>query len=75
MRSGFRTCAVATREIHEKGSRYIDFLVPGLLGMNLMGTGMWGIGFSIVNARMRNLLKRLVATPMRKGHSSIQLSR
>jgi ABC transporter DrrB family efflux protein len=52
----------------EKGSRYIDFLVPGLLGMNLMGTGMWGIGFSIVTARSRGLLKRLVATPMRKRH-------
>ena len=60
--------AVAVREMNEKGSRYIDFLVPGLLGMNLMGTGMWGIGFSIVNARTRKLLKRLVATPMRKSH-------
>ena len=50
----------------EKGSRYIDFLVPGLLGMNLMGTGMWGIGFSIVTARSRGLLKRLIATPMRR---------
>ena len=60
--------AFALREMTEKGSRYIDFLVPGLLGMNLMGTGMWGIGFSIVNARSRGLLKRLVATPMRKRH-------
>ena len=60
--------AVALREMTEKGSRYIDFLVPGLLGMNLMGTGMWGIGFSIVTARSRGLLKRLVATPMRKRH-------
>ncbi|HEX4825263.1 MAG TPA: ABC transporter permease [Candidatus Polarisedimenticolaceae bacterium] len=58
--------AVQTHEMKEKGSRYIDFLVPGLLGMNLMGTGMWGIGFSIVTARSRGLLKRLVATPMRK---------
>jgi len=57
---------IALREMNEKGSRYIDFLVPGLLGMNLMGTGMWGIGFSIVTARSRGLLKRLVATPMRK---------
>jgi ABC-type multidrug transport system permease subunit len=57
---------VAQRLMTEKGSRYIDFLVPGLLGMNLMGTGMWGIGFSIVTARSRGLLKRLVATPMRK---------
>jgi ABC-type multidrug transport system permease subunit len=56
------------REMTEKGSRYIDFLGPGLLGMNLMGTGMWGIGFSIVTARSRGLLKRLVATPMRKRH-------
>jgi len=56
----------ATREMTEKGSRYIDFLVPGLLGMNLMGTGMWGIGFSIVTARTRKLLKRLVAAPMRR---------
>ena len=60
--------AVAVREMTERGSRYIDFLVPGLLGMNLMGTGMWSIGFSIVNARTRRLLKRLVATPMRKSH-------
>jgi ABC-2 type transport system permease protein len=55
-------------KVTEIGSRYIDFLVPGLLGMNIMGTGMWGIGFSIVNARMRKILKRLVATPMRRGH-------
>ena len=53
--------------VAEPGSRYVDFLVPGLLGMNLMGTGMWGLGFSIVNARTRKLLKRLAATPMRRG--------
>jgi ABC-type multidrug transport system permease subunit len=53
--------------VMEAGSRYIDFLVPGLLGMNLMGTGMWGLGFSIVNARVRKLLKRLAATPMRRS--------
>ena len=57
-----------TRDMQEKGSRYIDFLVPGLLGMNLMGTGMWGIGFYIVSARSKGLLKRMVATPMRRSH-------
>jgi ABC-type multidrug transport system permease subunit len=46
------------------GARYIDWLVPGLVGMNIMGTSMWGIGFSIVWARTRKLLKRLAATPM-----------
>lgn len=48
------------------GARYIDFLIPGLIGMNLLGTGMWGIGFPIANARQQKLLKRLVATPMRR---------
>ena len=55
-------------EITEPGSRYVDFLVPGLLGMNLMGTGMWGIGFSLVVARNGNLLKRLIASPARQSH-------
>jgi ABC transporter DrrB family efflux protein len=55
------------------GSRYIDWLVPGLLGMNIMGTGLWGVGFSIVNARSKKLLKRLVATPMSKTHYLIAL--
>ena len=58
--------ATRTQLAHEQGARYIDFLIPGLLGMNLMGTSMWGIGFTTVNARMKKLLKRLVATPMRK---------
>jgi ABC-2 type transport system permease protein len=50
--------------VHEVGSRYIDFVVPGLLGMNLMGSAMWGMGFSIVEARQKKLLKRMVASPM-----------
>jgi ABC-2 type transport system permease protein len=50
--------------VRETGSRYIDFLVPGLLGMNLMGSAIWGMGFSIVESRQKKLLKRLVASPM-----------
>ncbi len=50
----------------EPGARYIDFLVPGLLGMNLMGSGLWGVGFVIVDMRVRKLLKRFVATPMKR---------
>ena len=53
--------------VHEVGSRYIDFVVPGLLGMNLMGSAMWGLGFAIVEARQKKLLKRLVASPMPRG--------
>jgi len=55
-------------EVTAPGTRYVDFLVPGLLGMNLMGTGMWGIGFSLVVARNGNLLKRLIAAPARRSH-------
>jgi ABC-type multidrug transport system permease subunit len=49
------------------GSRYIDWFVPGLIGMGLMSNSMWGIGFGIVQARMRKLLKRMIASPMRKS--------
>jgi len=52
--------------VHETGSRYIDFVVPGLLGMNLMGSAMWGLGFAIVDGRQKKLLKRMVASPMPK---------
>jgi ABC-2 type transport system permease protein len=51
----------------EPGARYIDFLIPGLLGMNLMNSGMWGIGFALVDMRQRKLLKRFIATPMRRS--------
>ncbi len=60
--------AVVDEEMSQPGSRYIDFLIPGLLGMNLMGGGLWGVGFVTVDMRVRKLLKRLVATPMRKSH-------
>ena len=53
--------------VSEKGSRYIDFVVPGLLGMNLMGSGIWGLGFAIVTARNQKLLKRFMATPMKRS--------
>lgn len=55
------------RHVRERGWRYIDFVVPGLLGMTIMGTSIWGIGFTIVDARRRKLLKRLVATPMSRA--------
>ena len=58
---------VSTKASSQPGARYIDFLIPGLLGMNLMNSGMWGIGFALVQMRQRKLLKRFVATPMRRG--------
>lgn len=58
---------VAERRVTERGSRYIDFVIPGLLGMNLMGSGIWGIGFAIVDSRGKRLLKRFMATPMSRA--------
>ncbi len=54
--------------VTEPGSRYIDFLVPGLIGMGLMGGGVWGVGFAIVDMRIRQVLKRFLGTPMKKSH-------
>ncbi len=68
---------VGEQKITEPGARYVDFLVPGLIGMNLMGSGLWGLGFTVVIARSRKLLKRFAATPMRRSHYllSFMLSR
>ena len=54
--------------VTEPGSRYIDFLIPGLLGFNLMSSGLWGVGFVIVEMRVRKLIKRMTATPMSRSH-------
>ena len=69
--------SVEDRRVSEPGSRYVDFVVPGLLGMNLMGSGIWGLGFSIVDARRKKLLKRMIATPMSRTQflASFVLSR
>src|SRR5262249_55566217 len=60
--------AVVDRSLHEPGGRYIDFLVPGLLGMNIMSGAFWGIGYAIVDMRSKKLVKRMLATPMHKSH-------
>lgn len=69
--------AARDERVSEPGARYIDFLIPGLIGLNLMGSGMWGLGFTVVHARSRKLLKRFAATPMRRTHYllSFMLSR
>lgn len=64
----------STRAASQPGARYIDFLIPGLLGMNLMNSGMWGIGFALVDLRQRKLLKRFVASPMRRSDFLLALA-
>jgi ABC-type multidrug transport system permease subunit len=68
-RAADRRDAVTVRDhaATEPGGRYVDFLVPGLLGMGLLGGGLWGVGFAIVDLRLRKLLKRYLATPMKRS--------
>jgi ABC-type multidrug transport system permease subunit len=66
-RLGSSALPMPVESVQEPGSRYIDFLVPGLMGMNLMGSGLLGVGFSLVDMRARKLLKRFLATPMRRA--------
>ncbi len=68
------TLTTSSQSSSEPGSRYIDFLIPGLLGMNLMNSGMWGVGFALVEMRQRKLLKRFVATPMRRSDFLLALT-
>ncbi len=66
---GRRDIAAAGEErVVQPGARYIDFLIPGLVGLNLMGSGLWGIGFTVVQLRTQKLLKLFAATPMRRPH-------
>ncbi|MCP4604955.1 MAG: ABC transporter permease [Proteobacteria bacterium] len=60
--------AVEDEKVTETGGRYIDFLIPGLIGLNVMSSCMWGIGYAVVDSRRRKLLKRFAATPMNRSH-------
>ncbi|MDR2041000.1 MAG: ABC transporter permease [Tannerella sp.] len=56
-----------------KGVRYIDFLIPGLITFGIMSSIMWGISYTIIERRSQKLLRRMVATPMRKSNFLIAL--
>jgi ABC-type multidrug transport system permease subunit len=56
-----------TEAVSATGARYIDFLLPGLIGLNVYGTGLWAIGFGVADARQKKLLRRLLVTPMRRS--------
>lgn len=67
-RSPASALQITDARLDEVGTRYIDFFVPGMLALNLMGGGLWGVGYVIVDMRIRKLLKRLMATPMKRWH-------
>ena len=71
--TSFDAAAARDVTVEEPGTRYIDFLLPGLVGMNIMGGGLFGVGFVLVDMRVRKLFKRLMATPMRHGDFLLSL--
>ncbi len=71
--AGDRITAAHDKPVQERGSRYIDWLLPGLIGMNLMGGGLFGVGFVLVDMRVRKLFKRMMATPMHRGDFLLSL--
>ncbi len=76
-KSNAKSPSPEVKHLDQPGSRYIDFLLPGMIGMGLMGGGMWGVGFVVVDMRVRKLLKRFLATPMRRSDFllSVMISR
>ncbi len=54
------------RKLDSKGTRYIDYLVPGMLAMGVMNSCLWGVGWNLIEMRMKKLLRRMSATPMNK---------
>jgi len=63
----------AVQPMKLEGTRYIDFLVPGLIAMGCMMSSMWGIGYTLIERRSKKLLRRMVATPMKKIYYMIGL--
>ena len=58
---------IETIDVVKPGRRYIDWLIPGLIGLNLLGAGLWGVGFTLVQMRVKNILRRMHVTPMKRS--------
>lgn len=53
--------------LDQVGGRYIDFLIPGLLALGIMNSCMWGVGYGLIDLRVKKLLRRMAASPMHKS--------
>ncbi len=57
----------SVKVLSQKGTRYVDFLIPGLLALGIMNGFLWGIGYGLIEIRTKKLLRRMVAAPMKKS--------
>ena len=55
---------VSRQEVSGVRLRYVDFLVPGILGLNLMQLNVFSVAFALVSQRQRGVLRRIFATPL-----------
>jgi ABC-2 type transport system permease protein len=62
--SGIPQAIVDKKDIVGLPVRYIDWLFPGILGMNMMFSALYGVGWVVVRYRKNGVLKRLKATPL-----------
>jgi ABC-2 type transport system permease protein len=65
--AGAKNENAAVEPLETKGTRYIDFLIPGMIALGIMNSCLWGIGWTLIETRMKKLLRRMVATPMNKS--------
>jgi ABC-2 type transport system permease protein len=65
--SGLRREGSSIDPLQAQGTRYIDFLIPGLIALGIMNSCLWGIGWSLIETRMKKLMRRMVATPMKRS--------
>ncbi len=65
--------SAAVQALTLPGTRYIDFLLPGLIAMGLMMACMWGLSYGMIDRRSKKLLRRMIATPMKKSYFLIAI--
>jgi ABC-2 type transport system permease protein len=67
----YETASINT--LTQKGNRYIDFLIPGLMAMGVMNSLLWGMSYALIDMRSKKLMRRMVATPMKRSEFLISI--
>src|SRR5919201_3090050 len=57
--------SIDERSVQGVRLRYVDFLVPGILGVNIMQLAIFSVAFALVGDKQRGVLRRIMATPVR----------
>ena len=63
-----RLFELESQEVNSRSFEYVDFLVPGIIAMSIMQTGIFGVAFALIQLRQQGVLRRLRAAPVHPGH-------